>query len=126
MDFIEAFPKIGGKSVILTVVDRLSKYAHFIPLAHPYSATMVAHKFFSEIVRLHGLPKSIVRQGCRLHQQIMAGTTDDISLPPSIRWPIRDRQQNHHYVPALLDRRQTQRMDQMASLGRILLQHCLP
>jgi transposase InsO family protein len=60
MDFIEALPKVGGKSVILTVVDRLSKYAHFIPLTHPYSATTVAHKLFSEIVRLHGLPKSIV------------------------------------------------------------------
>jgi hypothetical protein len=60
MDFIEALPKVGGKSVILTVVDRLSKYAHFIPLTHPYSATTVAHKLFSEIVKLHGLPKSIV------------------------------------------------------------------
>jgi hypothetical protein len=36
MDFIEALPKVGGKSVILTVVDRLSKYAHFVALAHPY------------------------------------------------------------------------------------------
>jgi transposase InsO family protein len=54
MDFI------GGKSVILTVVDHLCKYTHFIPLAHPYSATTVGHKFFSVIVRLHGLPKSIV------------------------------------------------------------------
>ena len=42
MDFIEALPKVAGKTVILTVVDRLSKYAHFIPLAHPYSATTVA------------------------------------------------------------------------------------
>jgi hypothetical protein len=60
MDFIEALPKMGGKSVILTMVDHLSKYAHFIPLAHPYSARAVAHKFFSEIVKLQGLPKSIV------------------------------------------------------------------
>lgn len=60
MDFIEALPKVGGKSVIVTIVDRLSKYAHFIPLAHPYSATTMAHKFFSMIVRLHGLAKSIV------------------------------------------------------------------
>ena len=42
MDFIEALPRVGGKSVILTVVDRFSKYCHFIPLAHPYSAESVA------------------------------------------------------------------------------------
>ena len=60
MDFIEAFPKVGGKSVVLTVVDRFSKYAHFIPLGHPYSAASVARAFFDGIVRLHGFPCSIV------------------------------------------------------------------
>jgi hypothetical protein len=51
---------VNGKSVILTVVDRFSKYAHFVPLGHPYTATSVAKVFFEEIVRLHGLPESIV------------------------------------------------------------------
>jgi hypothetical protein len=60
LDFVEALPKVKGKSVILTVVDRFSKYAHFIPLAHPYSAESVAQAFFAEIVRLHGMPQSMV------------------------------------------------------------------
>ena len=60
MDFVVGFSKVGGKSVILTVVDRFSKYAHFIPLGHPYSANSVARAFFDEIVRLHGFPCSIV------------------------------------------------------------------
>ena len=60
MDFVEALPKVGGKSVILTVVDRFSKYAHFIPLGHPYTAESVARVFFAEVVRLHGIPASIV------------------------------------------------------------------
>jgi hypothetical protein len=51
---------VRGKSVILTVVDRFSKYCHFLPLAHPYSAESVAQAFFAEIVRLHGVPQSIV------------------------------------------------------------------
>jgi hypothetical protein len=42
LDFVEALPRVRGKSVILTVVDRFSKYCHFIPLAHPYSAESVA------------------------------------------------------------------------------------
>jgi hypothetical protein len=60
MDFIEGFHKINGKSVILTVVDRFSKAAHFITIGHPYTTTTVAHAFFTEIVRLHGIPSSIV------------------------------------------------------------------
>lgn len=42
------------------VVDRLSKYAHFIPLHHPYSATQVAQAFMDNVYKLHGLPKIIV------------------------------------------------------------------
>jgi hypothetical protein len=60
IDFIEALPKVQGKTVILSVVDLLSKYCHFIPLAHPYTAESVAHAFFADIVRLHGVPQSIV------------------------------------------------------------------
>jgi hypothetical protein len=60
MDFVEGFPRISGKSVVLTIVDRFSKYAHFIALGHPYTAISVAQAFFDNIVRLHGLPCSIV------------------------------------------------------------------
>jgi hypothetical protein len=42
LDFIEALPKVDRKSVILSVVDRFSKYCHFIALGHPYTAESVA------------------------------------------------------------------------------------
>jgi hypothetical protein len=42
LDFMEALPRVNGKMVILSVVDRFSKYCHFIPLMHPYMATSVA------------------------------------------------------------------------------------
>jgi hypothetical protein len=60
MDFIEGFPKVGGKSVILTVVDKFSKFAHFIPLGYSYTAASVAKAFFEGITKLHGFPCSIV------------------------------------------------------------------
>ena len=60
MDFVEGLPKVHRKSVILTVVDRFSKYAHFITLSHPYTASSVARAFFDGIVWLHGFPTSIV------------------------------------------------------------------
>ena len=60
MDFIDGLPRSEGYNSILVVVDHLSKYAHFIPLKHPYTAIVVATIFLKEIVRLHGLPKSII------------------------------------------------------------------
>jgi hypothetical protein len=56
LDFIEGFLKVGGKSVILTVVNQFLKFAHFIPLSYPYSSSSVTKAFFDNIVRLHGIP----------------------------------------------------------------------
>jgi len=42
------------------VVDRLSKYAHFMSLSHPFTAKIAADKFVKGVVKLHGMPKSII------------------------------------------------------------------
>lgn len=60
LDFIEGLPSSYGKDSIMVVVDRLSKYAHFIALSHPFTAKHVAEKFVEHIIKLHGMPKSII------------------------------------------------------------------
>ncbi|CAJ2652361.1 unnamed protein product [Trifolium pratense] len=60
MDFITNLPRSKGYEAILVIVDRLSKYAHFTPLKHPYTARSIAEVFVREVVRLHGIPLSIV------------------------------------------------------------------
>ena len=60
LDFIEGLPKSRRKDTILVVVDRLSKYAHFLPLSHPFTTITVAQLYFYNIFKLHGVPKTIV------------------------------------------------------------------
>jgi hypothetical protein len=60
MDFIEGLPKSEGNEVIFVVVDRFSKYAHLMALAHPYSAITVAKVFMENIYKLHEILATIV------------------------------------------------------------------
>ena len=66
MDFIEGLPRSRGKDTILVVVDRLSKYAHFLALSHPFIAATMAQLYFEHIFKLHGLPKTIVTDRDRI------------------------------------------------------------
>jgi hypothetical protein len=60
MDFIEGLPKSQSFDTILVVIDKFTKYGHFIPLKHPYTAMTVAQLFLNQVYRYHGMPQVVV------------------------------------------------------------------
>ena len=61
MDFVSGLPlTLGKKDAIWVIVDRLTKSAHFIPVRIDYSPNKLAELCISKIVRLHGVPISII------------------------------------------------------------------
>ena len=61
MDFVSGFPLTQRKhDSVWVIVDKLTKSAHFLPIRLDYSMDRLAELYVSEIVRLHGIPLSIV------------------------------------------------------------------
>jgi transposase InsO family protein len=60
MNFIIGLPKSKGKSVIVVIVDRLTKYAYFCAFSHPFKYSTVATTFMEKVQKIHGIPKIIV------------------------------------------------------------------
>uniref|UniRef100_A0A3Q3B5M5 Gypsy retrotransposon integrase-like protein 1 n=1 Tax=Kryptolebias marmoratus TaxID=37003 RepID=A0A3Q3B5M5_KRYMA len=60
LDFVTGLPPSEGNTVILNIVDRFSKSAHFIPLTKLPSALETAQLLVHHVFRLHGIPQDVV------------------------------------------------------------------
>ena len=61
MDFVTGLPRVQGqKDAIWVIVDRLTKCAHFIAIRSDWKVPKLARVYMKEIVRLHGIPKTIM------------------------------------------------------------------
>jgi hypothetical protein len=60
MDFIVGVPKSRNNSFIMVVVGCLSEYAHLFSLKHPFIVSIVAQLFMDHVLKIHGMPHSIV------------------------------------------------------------------
>ena len=61
MNFVVGLPRTrAGFDAIWVIVDRLTKSAHFLPVRTKFSLDRLAELYINEIIRLHGVPVSIV------------------------------------------------------------------
>jgi hypothetical protein len=88
LDFIEGLPRSAHYNCILVVVDKFSKYGHFLPLLHPFTAAKVARVFLDNVYKLHGLPVNIISDRDRIFtssfwQQLFQITGTNLSMSSS-------------------------------------------
>ena len=66
MDFVEGLPTSGTSNCVLVVEDSFTKFAHFVPLHHPFTTLVVAKAFTNHIYKLHGMPVAIISDRDRI------------------------------------------------------------
>jgi hypothetical protein len=66
IDFVEGLPQSRHVNCILVVVDKFTRYAHFLPLKHPYTTSSVAKLYLDQIYKLYGMPLTIISDRDRI------------------------------------------------------------
>ena len=96
MEFIEGLLVFDGKDKILVVVDKLTKYAHFIGMKKSNLVKPIAEIFCKNVYKLYGFPKVIVSDRDakfkgdfwkEFFQSYRNLPQHEFNLPSSNRWP---------------------------------------
>ena len=96
MDFITGLPS----TAILTFVDRLTKYAHFVPTSTAITPAGTADLYIKNVYRLHGLSQTIVcdrdpRFTAEFFREVLKGLKIDLKLSISCMQRLMDKQRGH-------------------------------
>ena len=126
MDFVEGLPESEGYDTIMVVVDSLTKFSHFVPLCHPFTAAKVARAFWES------MRPALHRLGSRqdFYQRHVAGTSRPrwhqaplhYGVTPPNRQPEQTGQPVPRDVPQVRHPRPAQAMAQMAHCPVVLVQ----
>ena len=99
VDFVVELPFSSGHDAVMTVVDSVSKRAHFIPTHTTVTAEGAARLFLHQVWKLHGLPKCIISDR---RPQFVARFTRElyrllgIKLASSTAWHLQTNRQTEH------------------------------
>ncbi len=77
IDFVTGFPPFGKTDMVLVVVDRLTKYSHFLPVSKTITGYRTAIILINEVFRLDGIPTEIVSDRDVRFQSVMCQTIMD-------------------------------------------------
>ncbi|KAI3376909.1 hypothetical protein L3Q82_000158 [Scortum barcoo] len=134
LDFITGLPPSKGNTTVLTVVDRFSKMAHFIPLPKLPSAKETAQVMINHVFRIHGMPTDIVSDRGPRSLSLFFGRSSAVSLAPLSACPLditqesngqteRMNQELETCLRCLVAQNKTDNMEPTPDLDRVRAQH---
>lgn len=135
MDFIEKLPLSQGFDTILVVVDKFSKYTHFITLRHPFTALTVAQAFIDNVYKLHRMLQNIISDRdkvftSQLWQNLFKLADATLNLSSAYHAQIDGQDRMSESILGVLSTLfcsfQSEEMVAVASVGGVLVQYILP